>query len=153
MFIKDIREALSSLVCLVTGTAIIIMSLEYDLGTAFNMGPGYFPLLLGMVLLAMGLFIAAGAVSWTRAVRRLPITFDFRSFWAVVVVAATFVCFAILLEAFGLALTCFAVLSIAGVASGLLRPLEALVTALVLSSISVILFVYLLDLQISALPW
>ncbi|PJR09886.1 tripartite tricarboxylate transporter TctB family protein [Sinorhizobium meliloti] len=153
MFIRDIREVLSSLVCVVTGTAIIILSLGYELGTAFNMGPGYFPLLLGVVLLATGLFIAAGAVSWRGAAEKVPISFDHGSFWALTVVAATFVAFAVLLETCGLALTCVAVLSAAGMASRLLRPVEAFLVAVVLSSISVILFVYLLDIQIRAWPW
>ncbi|MCB5203781.1 tripartite tricarboxylate transporter TctB family protein [Neorhizobium sp. T786] len=153
MYIRDIREVLSSLVCVLTGISIIVMSLGYELGTAFNMGPGYFPLLLGIVLLVTGIFIAAGAVSWRVGTAKTTTSFDRRSLWALVVVAATFVGFAALLETCGLALTCFVVLSAAGMTSRLLRPLEAFLTAFVLSSISVILFVYVLDLQIRAWPW
>jgi hypothetical protein len=153
MYIKDIRDALSSLLCLLAGSGVVVASSRYDLGTAFSMGPGYFPLILGILLLVMGLFIGLGSVSWAGASETKSANVDLRSLWAVAVVAAAFVGFALALETFGLALTCFSVLAIAGMTSHLLRPLEALLTAFVLCIISVILFVYLLDLQIRAWPW
>lgn len=153
MYIKDTREVLSSLVCLGAGAGIVTMSMGYELGSAFNMGPGYFPLILGCVLLLLGVILAFGAIGLGPSLDRNDVSLDGRALWSLGVVAATFIGFALLLEPLGLALTSFIVLAVAGYASRLLTILEALVASLVLSTLCVILFVYLLDLQISAWPW
>jgi hypothetical protein len=153
MHIKDAREGLSSLVCLAAGAAIVVMSLGYELGTALNMGLGYFPLILGGILVLVGLIMGAGAVGFGAPTQKTHIAVDLRALWALTVVTLAIVAFAALLEPLGLALTCFLVLTLAGIGSRLLRPLEAIATAFVLSAVCVVLFVYLLDLQISAWPW
>jgi len=43
---------------LIIGVATVIASLNYNLGTLARMGPGYFPLLLGIVLVALGGLLA-----------------------------------------------------------------------------------------------
>lgn len=153
MYLRDTREVLSSLVCLGAGAGIVVMSMGYELGTAFNMGPGYFPLILGGALLVVGVVLAFGAVGFGTSADREAVSLDLRALWALIVVAATFIGFALLLEPLGLALTCFVVLATAGFASRLLTIAEALVAAFLLAALCVVLFVYLLDLQISAWPW
>jgi hypothetical protein len=44
------------------GLAALLLSREYPTGTAMQMGPGYFPTLLGGLLVALGVIIAATSV-------------------------------------------------------------------------------------------
>ncbi len=57
----DIRKARKDLLAGITfvafGLAFAIASTTYKLGTALNMGPGYFPLVLGGVLALLGILI------------------------------------------------------------------------------------------------
>jgi len=43
---------------IVIGAATALGSLQYQMGTLARMGPGYFPLLLGALLVAIGLLVA-----------------------------------------------------------------------------------------------
>ncbi|REC94378.1 tripartite tricarboxylate transporter TctB family protein [Kushneria indalinina] len=52
---------ISALVMIVLGLAVVVGALDYRLGTAGRMGPGFYPMLLGglMVLLGMGVALRA----------------------------------------------------------------------------------------------
>lgn len=119
------------------------------------MGPGYFPMLLGGLMALLAVILAIGALSFRPVAPRDEVvdSFDLGALWSLVVVGAVFVAFALLLKPLGLALTCFVVLFLAGIGSRLLPPLEAFITAAILSASAVVLFVLLLDLQIRTWPW
>lgn len=153
--IKDLRELFSALLLAVIAGGIILLSSGYEMGTAFSMGPGYFPLILGGLLALLAAIVALGALSFTPLEGQAAAdeTFGLSALWPLTVVGGTFIAFALLLKPLGLALTCFSVLFLAGIGSRLLRPIEALITAAVLSAAAVILFVLLLDLQIRTWPW
>lgn len=53
-FIVDPAEALCGAIFIGLGVAFAWQSYELDIGTAFRMGPGYFPLLLALVLVVLG---------------------------------------------------------------------------------------------------
>lgn len=155
--IKDGRELMSAAVLALAGVAVTYASVSYELGDAFNMGPGYFPLVLGLILMVLALVTAFGALGYSRgsspASLRGGRLIDVRAIWAVVIVCGSFAGFAALLPVLGLSLTCFIVLFAASTGSGLLKPLEGLATALILSTASVVIFVVLLGLQIKIWPW
>src|SRR5690606_14528002 len=50
----------SALFILVIGLGAVLGSKSYTLGTLARMGPGYFPTLLGMLLILMGLLMLVG---------------------------------------------------------------------------------------------
>jgi hypothetical protein len=58
----DWTNALAGLVFMFFGLVFGIQSLGLDIGTAFRMGPGYFPLVLSGLLILLGLVIAVGAI-------------------------------------------------------------------------------------------
>lgn len=58
-----IKDILSGLIFVVFGLAFGYAASGYPLGTAFRMGPGYFPLLLAAVLVALGVGIVAKGVT------------------------------------------------------------------------------------------
>jgi hypothetical protein len=57
MKIKSQRDFFSGLMFLVVGIAFAWGATSYQVGQAARMGPGYFPLMLGIVLAALGGFI------------------------------------------------------------------------------------------------
>ncbi|WP_342641100.1 tripartite tricarboxylate transporter TctB family protein [Rhodoligotrophos ferricapiens] len=59
---KSLRDILAGVIFAGFGLAFAIASLGYDLGTPLRMGPGYFPLVLAVVLIALGLAIAGKAL-------------------------------------------------------------------------------------------
>lgn len=59
MFIKNQQDFWSGLMFMGIGAFFAIMSVsKYQIGTAARMGPGYFPLVLGILLLILGTIIA-----------------------------------------------------------------------------------------------
>ena len=62
MKIKSQRDFVSGVVFLGLGIAFAWGAAAYPLGAAEQMGPGYFPLLLGILLAALGVFIVFGSL-------------------------------------------------------------------------------------------
>ena len=58
MAIKSQKDLLAGLMFGATGLAFALGAREYDMGTAGRMGPGYFPLVLGVILAVLGILIA-----------------------------------------------------------------------------------------------
>jgi putative tricarboxylic transport membrane protein len=61
--IRNQPDFFSGLFFIVLGVAFSWWATQYSLGTSANMGPGYFPLLLGGLLAVLGCFIAAQSVT------------------------------------------------------------------------------------------
>ena len=54
---RAVTDILAGLIFVAFGLAFAITSLTYELGTPLRMGPGYFPLALGGILVLLGLLI------------------------------------------------------------------------------------------------
>ncbi len=54
-FIGNWKDFWTGLIYIACGTAALIISGDYELGTARNMGPAYFPRILGALLIIIGL--------------------------------------------------------------------------------------------------
>ncbi|MHA6690679.1 tripartite tricarboxylate transporter TctB family protein [Devosia sp. A449] len=54
------KDLVSGGLFVAAGAYFALEALNYEVGTAFRMGPGFMPLLLGSVLAALGLGVAAG---------------------------------------------------------------------------------------------
>lgn len=63
MHIKSQKDFYSGLMFLVVGAAFAKGALSYSVGTGARMGPGYFPLILGVLLSFLGLVIAFKALT------------------------------------------------------------------------------------------
>ena len=57
MNIKSQKDFFSGLVYVVVGGAFAFGATNYNVGTGARMGPGYFPLLLGILLAVIGAFV------------------------------------------------------------------------------------------------
>ena len=58
----DWTDALAGILFIAFGLLFGVQSLGLELGTAFRMGPGYFPLVLSGILILLGLAITASAI-------------------------------------------------------------------------------------------
>jgi hypothetical protein len=55
------RDAALGLIFFLIGAAFAVGSRSAEIGTAFRMGPGYFPLLLSILLMLLGAILIAGS--------------------------------------------------------------------------------------------
>ena len=69
---RAVTDILAGLIFVAFGLAFAITSLSYEIGTPLRMGPGYFPLALGGILVVLGLLIVGkGFISSSGAEGRL----------------------------------------------------------------------------------
>lgn len=131
----------------VAGAAMFVTR-NLTVGTAANMGPGYMPLAVALIILGFGVFLIgrgllAGHGQEMDAVHIRPI---FAIFASVSV-------FALLAERVGLVLACLATIIVAGFGGSQFKIIESILFACVLTACSALLFVRVLKLPIPLWPW
>lgn len=157
MKIKSQKDFFSGLMFAVIGAAFALGATRYTMGSGARMGPGYFPLLLGVVLALLGLAIMARALVWQVA------NGDKIGPWAwrpLCTIIAANLAFGVLLgglpgiklPALGLIAAIVALTLIASKADGHFNLKESLMLAAVLSIGSYLAFVLLLKLQFTVWP-
>ena len=62
MIKKDLRDLLGGLLMIAIGGFAVIYGQRYEMGQLQQMGPGYFPVVLGSILAVLGVFIAVPAL-------------------------------------------------------------------------------------------
>lgn len=133
---------------MLVGLFFAIQSANLEIGTAFRMGPGYFPLVLSAILIALGavIFVSAlryasepiGAVAWRGM--------------AFILVAP--IVFGLLLRGLGFIPSIFITALVAGFASSRMRPLYAAVIAAALTLFTTLVFIRGLGLPFRLFgPW
>jgi hypothetical protein len=129
------------------GTATAVFSTKYPLGSAARMGPGYFPMALGILLtgIGAGLVLRSLASAAGGNVGRVDL-------WLALRLVLALVIFGLLLERLGLAVTAFATVLVAAHAGHEFRWRESLAAALALSAASWLIFVALLKQPIPVWP-
>ncbi|MFB9947957.1 tripartite tricarboxylate transporter TctB family protein [Rhizobium puerariae] len=154
MVISDIRDLLGGALLVLIGGATAIAAQQYGIGSATNTEPGFFPMILACLLLLVGAGVMLSALDFRGTKPKGDsLRFDLWHLWCLVVVAGGFALFGLLLPVAGLFVTCFVAIAAIGFGSRLLTPVGALTVALVLAVVAVVLFRYLLDLQVQAWPW
>lgn len=143
----DRSDLAAGLVFIAIAAAFAWAALDVRMGTLLRMGPGYFPLVLSVLLAALG------ALMLLRGARRPAAPTgpwqgpSFRVAWRpLLLVCGSALFFALTLEGLGLPLTTFATLLIAASASPQFRPAEALLTAAAFAAGAWVVFAMLLGL-------
>jgi hypothetical protein len=155
--IKSQKDFFSGLVFVVVGSAYALGANNYKIGEAARMGPGYFPLMLGILLAVLGIVVIfkamvvetmdgdkVGSIAWK------PLFF---------IIVANLV-FGILLgglpsikfPSFGLIVAIYALVPIAALAGDEFKLKEVLVLATILAALSYFAFIYALNLQFPRWP-
>ena len=128
------------------GAGTIILGSRYTLGSAARMGPGYFPRILGILLIVLGTVLALRATRTSGP--PLP-RFQWRP---LVVVLGSVVLFGAIVNWMGVALSTVILIVAASAASREFRPREALIAGVLLATLAVGVFVIGLQLQLPIWP-
>jgi len=161
MKIKSPKDFFSGLLFVLFGAAFAWGSTTYRVGTSASMGPGYFPLLLGLVLAFLGLVILLRSLVW-QGLNSVTET-DRVGAWAfrpLFFIIAANVLFGVLLgglprlglPAAGLVLAIYGLTVVAGLAGDRFSLKQSLLLATVLSAGSYLAFVVWLRLQLLVWP-
>ncbi|SAL51464.1 Tripartite tricarboxylate transporter TctB family protein [Caballeronia udeis] len=140
------KTLLSGIVFGLIGTAVLCLDRNYELGSATAMGPGYFPMLIGVLLVALGL---ANVVIALKA--RSPSRLDQPALRALLMIALGVLLFGVVIDRFGLLPAILALVACASLTGARYRLWEVVVIFAILSMIAGGLFVYGLGLPASYL--
>ena len=144
--VRSPKDLVAGLLFIGTGIAAIAIAANYTLGTAARMGPGYFPRLLGMLLIVLGAILT---------VRSLRLTGPPLPGWKwrpVLVTLGSVVVFGLIVNHAGLVLSTILLIVMASAASQEFRPREAVISGVALAALAVGVFVIGLKLQIGIWP-
>jgi putative tricarboxylic transport membrane protein len=136
--IRSTENAAAAILLIFFGAAGLYFSGDLEMGTAFRMGPGYFPVLLSWCILVCGAMVGfqsiavdGPAIERTRLRPALAIIF-------------AILAFGLLIDVAGLVITATVVALAAGYIQPRGRLLEIILFSLALSVFLTIVFVYLL---------
>jgi putative tricarboxylic transport membrane protein len=146
-FIRHPKDFFAGLIFIAFGLAAIIIGSNYSLGSAARMGPGYFPRILGILLLVLGSALSLRALK----IKGDPIP---RWPWKpMLIVLGSVIAFGVLVNYIGLVLATIGLVFCSSAASHEFRPREALVSGVLLATLAVGVFIYGLSLQLPTWPW
>jgi hypothetical protein len=131
------------------GAAGLWIGRGYPRGTLSEMGPGFFPRAISVVLIAIGMIIIFQAVRARGAVERLG-SWPWR---ALVTVLGGMILFGALAPVLGMVVAAGVVIILPGFATSETKPFELMVFAAVLVTFSVLVFVYGLGVNFRIFPW
>jgi Tripartite tricarboxylate transporter TctB family len=147
MKITHPKDFYAGLLFFLTGLAAMVMAFEYPLGTAARMGPGYFPRVLGGIMMALGAMLSIRSF----ALKGEAIT-PFA--WKAIALVLGGVCvFGAIAIQTGLVIATFALIIITGLASKEFNLKESLISSALLSVVAVLMFIVGLKLQFPIFPW
>jgi putative tricarboxylic transport membrane protein len=147
MHLRLSTDLLSGLLFAALGATALYVSWRYPAGTAARMGPGYFPHLVGGLLLLLGGILALRAL-W-RPGERVG-TLDLRPLVFVLIATCSF---GFLIERAGLLVAGVVLVVAARLARPDFRLLEVLLLAVGLAACATLLFVYALGMNVRLLPF
>lgn len=146
---KSLRDIVAGAIFVAFGVAFAVTAWRYDLGTMLRMGPGYFPLLLGVVLAALGLAIAVQGAMKADVAELGPIPWR-----GIVLISAAILFFGFTVRRLGLAPALFVTVLLAAFSSSRVNALEALAMAVGLTIFCLVIFVWMLGMPVPLLgPW
>jgi hypothetical protein len=148
MSVKDAKDFYAGLLFMLFGAAFMWGATQYSMGTAARMGAGYFPRLLGAILILLGLVIFLQGLTRRSADGRVGPWF----FRPAILVFSAIAAFALLLRTAGLVVAIFSIVLISSLASREGRLVPALLSATVLCLACLAMFVYGLNIQIPVWP-
>lgn len=145
--VRNPRDFYAGLLFVAFGVVALVIVQSYAIGTAARMGPGYFPRLLGILLVAGG---SIQALIGLRSKSDLTLEWHWRPLVTLLIGAALFI---ILTPWLGLIVATLVMSFVASTASREFRWQEALPVGAVLGAAAAALFVYGLGIPLPVWPW
>jgi Tripartite tricarboxylate transporter TctB family len=128
------------------GLAFAVTAATYDIGSPLRMGPGFFPLALGGILVVLGIVIVIGSFVAGHEGGIGPVPWK-----SVVLLLGALFFFGYFVRALGLVPTLLVTVTLAGLAGRSVKFVPAVVIAACLTALSVVIFVVLLQLRLPLL--
>jgi hypothetical protein len=128
------------------GIFAIVYGSKYTIGTAARMGPGYFPRILGIVMIVLGLILAL------RSLRLQGGPIPGWRWRPTLLVLGSVVLFGAVVKLLGMAISTVLLIVVASAASHEFRAREAIVSGVLLAILAVGVFVIGLNLQLPIWP-
>jgi hypothetical protein len=144
---RNPKDLLAGLMFMAFGVAALVISQSYTLGTAARMGPGYFPRLLGILLVGLGAVQVLLSFRANSAAERPE--WHWRPLFIVLVGVGTFI---VVAPAMGVMVAGLVLVFISSWASSEFRFREALISGVVQGIAAVVVFVYGLGLPLPVWP-
>ena len=142
----DPLDILGGAITISLGLVASFISMGYPMGSIASIGPGVFPLALGIILIVLGVAITIGGL--TRPGHAPSVNLR-----AIAGVLAGIVAFAVLVGSAGLVPAIIACVICSRLSEPGFRPISILVLGLALSALCWAIFVFALGLPISILKW
>ncbi len=146
--IRNQKDLAAGLVYIAAGAAFAIGAFNYKVGEAARMGPGYFPLSVGILLFIVGVLTAFSSLSRKASVETLKVP-DLRTIaW----ILGAVVLFGLLLQPLGLVLALAVLVVVSSLGSHEFTWKGALLNAVVLIAFSLAVFIWGIDLLLPIWP-
>ena len=134
--LRNNRDFIAGLLFIVLGALAAFLARNYPFGSTMRMGPGYFPTVLGVILLLFGVYVLA------RGLRSGDKVNGEWGWKPLALIAASIVLFGVLLDRAGMVPAIVATLFVAAAAGREFRFKEVLLLAVVMTTFSVVVFSY-----------
>ena len=139
------KDLVSGGIFVAAGAYFALEALNYEVGTAFRMGPGFMPLFLGAVLAALGLAVAASG--WKKPDAEAMLAPSWRG---IALIIGVVVFFGATIRGLGFVPVVLVTAFAAAMASRLNSPVFALLLAVTLTVMCTLIFVVGLGMTV---PW
>lgn len=144
----NLRDSIAGAVFVALGGWFAVNALALDIGTAFRMGPGYFPLILAGILILLGVVIVV------RALRAGPGPIGPVPWRGLLFILPAPIVFGLVVRGLGMVLALVIVVLLVSFASRSMRPLTAGCLAVGLTAFCLLVFSYGLGLPLPRFgPW
>ena len=148
MRVRNQRDFWSAAMFVVFGLLFIVWSMDYQFGTAQRMGPGYFPTVLGALLIGLGVLVGLPTVKAGSVATQVE-----KIGWrGLLVILGAVILYAVLLPRLGFVAALVVLVILSAMASEEFAWRETLISVAVLGVCSYLVFVKGLDLQFPVWP-
>ena len=137
------KDVLAGLIFLAFGVVAIVVARGYPIGTAMRMGPGYFPTMLGAVLVLFGIVLALRGL---RSRQALALQWGWKP---LAFVAASMIAFGFVLPRFGFVPAVAVLLVVSALGGREYRWKEVFALTAGMTVFALVVFLYLLKLPYS----
>lgn len=147
MWISNKKDFISGLMLFCIGLAIWVIASDYRMGTAFRMGPGYFPVILSILLCALGLITSGMALKSSKKEESPKLAWR-----PLFIVSVAIVLFGLFINSAGLVVMTFVMAVISRFSRSGYPLVETVVLSTVLTLVCAAIFYFALKVQMPLLP-
>lgn len=134
--LRSNMDFLAGLMLIGVGALAMLISRAYPMGSALRMGPGYFPMVLGGIMIAFGIVVM---ITGLRTQEKVKGNWSLR---ALFILPLATVIFGVLMEEVGFIPAMLALVFVSAAAGDQFKWVEVLVMAIALTALCVGLFIY-----------